>query len=192
VNAFREIAGEIKHFLNTPHNPVGVQILEGAKRDNSPATPQRFCILEREDLTGAEHVFHFGDLECPGAALALGMTQPQYVEVEPRIHRPVVAARVGPLKEADVVLFTVTPRQAMILAILTGGIEAHCKGEHAICGEVIARVYESGRPHLSLLCQGVRELCGFQDDELVVGIPWDLFLTLPGEISRRASVRATF
>jgi len=30
----------------------------------------------------------------------------------------------------------------MILSILTGGIEAHCKGEHAVCGEVIARVYE--------------------------------------------------
>ena len=191
MNAFREIAREIKAFLNTPHDPVGVRILEGAERTDPPATPQRFCILERENLTGAEHAFHFGDLECPGAALALGMTQPQYVEVEPRIHRPVVAARVGPLEEADVVLFTVTPRQAMILAILTGGIEAHCKGEHAVCGEVIARVYESGRPHLSLLCQGVRVLCGFRDDELVVGIPWDLFLNLPEEMARRASVRVT-
>lgn len=191
MSAFRKIAREIKHFLNTPHDPVGVQILEGAERSDPPAPPQRFCILEREDLEGAEHTFRFGDLECPGAALALGITQPQYVEVEPRIHRLVSAVRVGPLEEADVVLFTVTPRQAMILAILTGGIEAHCKGEHAVCGEVIARVYESGRPHMSLLCQGVRVLCGFRDDELVVGIPWDLFLTLPGEISRRTSVRAT-
>lgn len=190
MSAFQEIAREIKCFLDTSHDPVGVQILEGTERTGVPAAPRRFCILEREDLAGAEYTFYFGDLECPGAALALGMTQPHHVEVEPRIHRPVVAVRVGPLEEAEVVLFTVTPRQAMILSILTGGIEAHCKGEHAVCGEVIAWVYESGRPHLSLLCQGVRVLCGFQDDELVVGIPWDLFLTLPGEMARRASVRA--
>lgn len=191
MNAFQEIAREIKRFIDTSHNPVGVQILEGAEHVDPSTAPQRFCILEREDLAGAKHVFHFGDLECPGAALALGMTQPQYVEVDPRIHHPVVAVRVGPLEEADVVLFTVTPRQAMILAILMGGIEAHCKGEHAVCGEVIARVYESGQPHMSLLCQGMRALCGFQDDELVIGIPRDLFLALLGEMARRASIHAT-
>lgn len=191
MNTFQKIAWDIKRFLNTPHDPVGVRILEGSEQIDSPAAPQRFCILEREDLEGAEHTFHFWDLECPGAALALGMTQPQYIEVEPRIHRPVAAIRLGSLEKADVVLFTVTPRQAMVLAILTGGIEAHCRGEHAICGEVIARVYESGRPHMSLLCQGVRVLCGFQDDELVVGIPWNLFLNLPEEMARRVSIHAT-
>ena len=101
VSAFQEIAREIKCFLDTSHDPVGVQILEGTERAGVPAAPRRFCILEREDLAGAEYTF------------------------------------------------------------------------------------------LSLLCQGVRVLCGFQDDELVVGIPWDLFLTLPGEMARRASVRAT-
>ena len=41
------------------------------------------------------------------------------------------------------VLFIITPR---VLAILVGGIEACCQGEHAVCGEVIAGVYEFGRP----------------------------------------------
>ena len=143
---------------------------------------------KRKNALGSKLV---GYSAAAGAALAMGMTRPQYVEVEPRIHRPVTAVRVGSLEEADVVLFAVTPRQAMILAILTGGIDAHCKGEHAVCGEVIARVYESGRPHMSLLCQGVRALCGFRDDELVVGIPRGVFLTLPRQMVLRTSVRPT-
>ena len=189
MSAFQEIAGEIKEFLNMSHDPVGVRILEEPQGSDPPTTPHRFCILEREDLAGAEHTFGFGDLECAGAVLALGMTEPRYVEVKPRIHRSVAAVQVGPLEGADVILFTVTPRQAMVLAVLTGGIEAHCKGEHAVCGEVIARVHETGRPHLSLLCQGVRELCGFRDDELVVGIPWERFLALRAEMARRPSLR---
>ncbi|MGD1996276.1 MAG: DUF169 domain-containing protein [Anaerolineae bacterium] len=189
MSTFQEIAEEVREFLDMPHDPVGVAILEGAQRDDPPTSHHRFCILEREDLAGAEHTFRFGDLECPGGALALGMTPPRYVEVEPRIHRSVAAVRVGPLEEADVVLFTITPRQAMVLALLVGGIEGHCTGGHAICGEVIARIHETDRPHLSLLCPGVRELCGFQDEELVVGIPWRCFTTLPHAMARRPFLR---
>ena len=52
VSAFQEIAREIKCFLDTSHDPVGVQILEGTERAGVPAAPRRFCILEREDLAG--------------------------------------------------------------------------------------------------------------------------------------------
>jgi uncharacterized protein (DUF169 family) len=166
-----------------------VQILQGARDADASGEPHRFCILELEDLVGARHTFTYGDLECPGADLALGMVDACYVEVEPRIHRSVAAVRVGAREELDVVLFTVTPRQAMVLALLTGGIEAHCTGTHAVCGEVIARVYETGRPHLSLLCRGMRELDGFRDNELVVGIPRKQFLALPDAMARHASVR---
>ncbi|HDQ73914.1 MAG TPA: hypothetical protein ENN19_17725 [Chloroflexi bacterium] len=32
-------------------------------------------------------------------------------------------------------------------------------------------------------------LCRFQDDELVVGMPWDLFLALSAEMARRDAIR---
>jgi uncharacterized protein (DUF169 family) len=187
----QEIAREIRSFLGMSHLPVGVKIVRGSETKDPPAEPHRFCILEREDLTGVAHTFRFGDLECPGADLALGMTEPAYVDVEPRIHRSVAAVRIGPPEEADLVLFTATPRQAMVLAVLTGGVEAHCSGTHAVCGEVVAQVYETGRPHLSLLCQGVRDLCRFQDEELVVGVPWRHFSALSDEMARRPTLRSS-
>jgi uncharacterized protein (DUF169 family) len=77
----------------------------------------------------------------------------------------------------------------MALAVLTGGIEARCTGTHAVCGEVIARVHETGRPHLSLLCAGMRELCGFADEELVVGVSREHFLALPEAMARHDGLR---
>lgn len=184
----QHIAHEIRSLLSLAHRPVGIQIQEGPLIAEPSPAPLRFCILERQDLDGGTHRLRLGDIECPGAALALGMVEPAYVDVEPRIRTPVSSVLVGPIEGADQVLFTVTPRQAMTLAVLTGGIEARCTGTHAVCGEVIARVHETGRPHLSLLCSGMRELCGFGDDELVVGMPWKTFLALPQAMTRHASL----
>ncbi|MFO7741568.1 MAG: DUF169 domain-containing protein [Anaerolineae bacterium] len=185
-----QIAEEVRGYLDLSHRPVGIQIGEGPRQAEPSMALLRFCILEREDLSSGSRTFVFGDIECPGASLALGMVEPVHVDVEPRIHVGVTSVRVGPVEGADQVVFTVTPRQAMVLAVLTGGIEAHCTGTHAVCGEVIARVYETGRPHLSLLCQGMRDLCGFRDEELVVGISWNDFVALPHAMARHASLRA--
>lgn len=182
------IAREIGAFLDLAHRPVGIQIEEGRRLTTPAPRPNRFCILEQEDLSSGSRTFRLGDIECPGASLALGMVEPVYVDVEPRIHTGVRGIRLGPVEGANQVLFTVTARQAMALAVLTGGIEAHCTGTHAVCGEVIARVYETGRPHLSLLCQGMRDLCGFGDDQLVVGMSWGDFAALPRAMGRHRSL----
>lgn len=152
--------------------------------------PLRFCILEREDLSSGARTFGFGHIECPGASLALGLVEPQYLDVQPRIRASVSRVEVGPVEGADQVVFTVTPRQAMVLAVLTGRINAHCTGTHGVCGEVIARVYETGSPHLSLLCPGMRHFCDFREEELVVGMSRDALLTLPDAMTRHASLEA--
>lgn len=183
------IARDVQNFLGLSHRPVGIQIEEGTRSTEPSRSPRRFCILEREDLSGGAHTFRLGDVECPGASLALGLVEPTYTDVELRIQTPVSSVQVGPIEGADQVLFTVTPRQAMALAVLVGGIEAYCRGDHAVCGEVIARVHRTGRPHLSLLCLGMRDLCGFRDEELVVGLSRDDYLALPDAMARHASLR---
>ena len=183
------IARDVQTFLDLSHRPVGIRIEEGTRLTEPSPSPRRFCILEREDLSGGAHTFRLGDVECPGASLALGLVEPTYTDVEPRIKTPVRSVQVGPMEGADQVLFTVTPRQAMALAVLVDGIEAHCRGDHAVCGEVIARVHRTGRPHLSLLCLGMRDLCGFRDEELVVGLSRDDYLALPDAMTRHTSLR---
>lgn len=189
MSTAERIAREVQEFLDLSHRPVGIQIEEGPRRTESSPSPRRFCILEREDLSSGARTFRLGDVECPGASLALGLVEPAYTDIEPRIHTSVSSVRVGPVAGADQILFTVTPRQAMALAVLTGAIEARCSGAHAVCGEVIARVHETGRPHLSLLCSGMRELCGFRDEELVVGVSRDDFLALSDAMARHTSLR---
>ena len=189
MKTMSRVAEEVQRFLGLAHRPVGIQIEEGPRQKEPSGALLRFCILEREDLSDGARVIRYGDVECPGASLALGMVAPVRVDVEPRIHAPVSSVRVGPLEDADQVLLVVTPRQAMTLAIVTGGIEARCEGTHAVCGEVIARVHETGRPHLSLLCGGMRDLCGFRDEELVVGLAWDDFITLPDRMDSHPSLR---
>jgi uncharacterized protein (DUF169 family) len=190
MSTAERIAREVQDFLGLSHRPVGIHIEEGLRRTEPSSLPRRFCILEREDLSGGARAFCLGDVECPGAGLALGLVEPAYAGVEPRIHAGVSSVRVGPVDGADQILFTVTPRQAMALAVLTGGIEGRCTGSHAVCGEVIACVHETGQPHLSLLCLGMRELCGFRDEELVVGVSREDFLALPDAMARHASLRS--
>jgi hypothetical protein len=146
MSTAERIAREVQDFLGLSHRPVGIHIEEGLRHTEPSASPRRFCILEREDLSGRARAFCLGDVECPGASLALGLVEPAYAGVE-----------VGPVEGADQILFTVTPRQAMAVAVLTGGIEGRCTGSHAVCGEVIACVHETGQPHPSLLCLGMRE-----------------------------------
>jgi uncharacterized protein (DUF169 family) len=189
MSAAERIARDLQDFLGLSHKPVGIHIEEGPRPTEPSPSPRRFCILEQEDLNGGARTFRLGDVECPGASLAMGLVEPTYADVEPRIQTPVSGVHVGPVEGAGQVLFTVTPRQAMALAVLVGGIEARCTGAHAVCGEVIARVHETGRAHLSLLCLGMRELCGFQDEELVVGLSRDDYLALPDAMARHASLR---
>ena len=189
MTAAERIARDVQDFLGLSHRPVGIQIEEGPRPTEPSPSPRRFCILEREDLSGGARTFRLGDVECPGASLALGLVEPTYTDVEPRIRTPVSSVQVGPMEGADQVLFTVTPRQAMALAVLIGEIEAHCRGTHAVCGEVIARVHGTGHAHLSLLCLGMRELCGFRDEELVVGISREAYLALPDAMARHASLQ---
>lgn len=175
-------------FLDLAHRPVGIRIQEGTRRTRLSSSPLRFCILEREDLHGGSREFAFGDIECPGTSLALGMVEPVRVDIRPRIQVSVSSVRLGPVEGADQVLFTVTPSQAMVLAVLTGGIEAHCAATHAVSGELVARVHQTRRPDLSLPCPGMHGLCGFRDDELVVGIAHQDFGALPGAMARHASL----
>ncbi len=189
MTAAERIARDVQDYLGLSHRPVGIQIKEATRSTEPSRSPRRFCILEREDLSGGARTFRLGDVECPGPSLALGLAEPTYTDVKPRIQTPVSSVQVGPIEGADQVLFTVTPRQPMTLAVLVGGIEPHCRGVHAVCGEVIAPVHGSRRPRLSLLCLGMRDLCGFRDDELVVGLSRDDYLALPDAMARHASLR---
>lgn len=186
----REIGQAVKTFLGLSYAPIGVKIL--TEDDGRPGDPlaerARFCPFHPHLLGEGTFILRPGDLACPSVDLILGFTRPRYVDVQPRIAGETKAVRLGPLEEADVVLFTLDANQAMALAVLLGGVEAECKGEIAVCGEALARAYNTGRPSLTLLCRGALDFGSFTKGELVVAVPYQDFLRLPQAMARYATL----
>ena len=191
----KDIEERVRSYLGMNHRLVGIRILDenadnpstgsGRRRTAAPVT---FCRAVREALEGKELVMEIGDLDCPSAELGLGFREPMFVDVEPRIKSKTRTVRIGPLEDADVVLFVLNPEQVMIMSILLGGIKAEFRGEMAICGEAVAKVYNEGEPNISFLCSGARELGGFEAHEVVLGLPYAQFLELPGKMTKFASL----
>jgi uncharacterized protein (DUF169 family) len=191
-----EIEEGVRSYLGLNHRLVGVKISEESV-DGSPSTssghchstaPMTFCRVVREAMGGTEFVIGIDDLDCPNAELCLGFREPMFVDVGPRIKSKTKAVRIGPLEDADVVLLVLNSEQVMIMSILLGGIKAEFKGEMAICGEAVAKVYNEGEPNVSFLCSGARELGGFETHEVVLGLPYGLFLELPDRMTKFTSL----
>ncbi|HIC90403.1 MAG TPA: hypothetical protein EYP04_13510 [Anaerolineae bacterium] len=185
-----QVEETVRSYLDIEFPLVGIQFLMEEVESDHPPGQYTFCQFVRMALEERrEFVITGGDLSCPSAELALGFREPKYVEVEPRIRKPVRAVRIGPLEGADVVLMVLNPHQVMALAILLGGIKAEFRGEMALCGEAVAQVYNTGQPNVSFLCQGARELGGFGTYELVVGLPYETVLQLPERMTKFASLK---
>jgi uncharacterized protein (DUF169 family) len=191
-----EIEEGVRSYLGLNHRLVGVKISEESV-DGSPSTssghchstaPMTFCRVVREAMGGTEFVIGIDDLDCPNAELCLGFREPMFVDAGPRIKSKTRAVHIGPLGDADVVLLVLNSEQVMIMSILLGGIKAEFKGEMAICGEAVAKVYNEGKPNVSFLCSGARELGGFETHEVVLSLPYGLFLELPDRMTKFTSL----
>ena len=94
---------------------------------------------------------------------------------------------IKPLEEysvtPDVVLLTGNPHQAMrIVQAYTHQFGYHTSfkmaGNQAICSECTAYPFESNSINVSMLCAGTRFMCGWGDDELAIGFPFNRFLPI--------------
>ncbi len=86
-------------------------------------------------------------------------------------------------EEPDVVLIVTTPYNGM--RIIQGythmfGYNTSYKiaGNQAVCSECTAFPFESNNINVSLLCSGTRFKAGWGDDELVIGFPFNQFLSI--------------
>jgi uncharacterized protein (DUF169 family) len=60
----------------------------------------------------------------------------------------------------------------------------------AIAGEIVARVYTTKQPNLTLLCGGARGLAGYRDSELAMGLPYEHFLAVAEHIEEPRLTKA--
>lgn len=175
---------EIRAHLGTRYNLVGVRILkEGeAAEDRKPPRRMRFCEMVRKAAEGKSFEAEVEDYSCPNAIVTLGYEAPVYVDIQPRINpadtKVVKVAPLEELKDPDVVLAILNPKQIMEVSQLLDGLEANFKGSMAVCGEATAKPYMENKPNVTFLCGGARTFGGYKDSELIFGAPPVVFKEL--------------
>jgi uncharacterized protein (DUF169 family) len=170
----------IRSHLGIKYNLVGVKVRKkggGAEQDplKKPQKRIRFCQAVRLAANGAELDLALDDLACPNAEVTLGFDEPLYVDIQPRIMpaetEVVSVAPAEKMKDPDVVLTILNPKQAMETASLMEGLEAKFTGNLAVCGEATAKPYMDREANVTFLCGGARTFGDFKESELIFGAP---------------------
>lgn len=61
-------------------------------------------------------------------------------------------------------------------------------GQLSVCGEITAQIALDGKPRFSFLCEGARRYADYGAEEVVLVLPYDLFLKLPDKMSQNTSM----
>lgn len=169
---------KIKAYIGTKYNFVGVRILKNTEdvegKGKKPNKKKRFCQMVREAVNGSSFTFDVDDLDCPSAMVTLGFEEPVFGEdLQPRINpsdtKLVEVAPVQEMKNPEVVLAILNPKQLMDISVRLDGIEPKFKGDMAVCGEATAWVKMNQKPNITPLCGGSRKYADYKDSELIFG-----------------------
>ncbi len=181
----------IRSHLGIKYSLVGVKIWKkGSNVAQDPAKKPlkriRFCQAVREAANGKELDIILDDLACPNAEVTLGFDEPMYVDIQPRIKpadtQVVSVAPLEKMKDPDVVLTILNPKQTMETASLLEGMEAKFTGNLAVCGEATARPYMEKKGNVTFLCGGARTFGDYKESELIFGAPLSEYEKLADKI----------
>jgi uncharacterized protein (DUF169 family) len=178
----------IRVHLGTKYNLIGIKVRKEDASDSElrPPKKMRFCELVREAADGKSFEAVVEDMLCPHETVVLGFEEPEYVDVQPRISpaetKTVCVAPLDEMKDPDVVLAILNPKQTMDVSALLNGLEASFSGNLAICGEAMAKPYMDKKPNLTFLCGGARTFADYKDSELILGAPPETFKELAEKI----------
>ncbi len=102
------------------------------------------------------------------------------VHAIPKLDETYYASVYAPLDKAefepDVVVFVVTPRQALRLSqaylhASGGRISSDYSGIQSLCADAVVAVRQRGVPNMTLGCNGSRKYSGIAEDEVILGFP---------------------
>ncbi|MEW6222985.1 MAG: DUF169 domain-containing protein, partial [Candidatus Hadarchaeota archaeon] len=191
---YGEISEKFRKFFQLPTSLVAVKISDRKLDGPSASRPSLFC----EFVRGAAHKGELvsiseTDLQNFTARVILGFTEPKYVDLYPRIKPATTqSVLVSPLakidQDPDVVIVITDPARMMeVLQVLHRAtrkrLEASMTCEaSAIAGEATAIPYMEKKPNLTLLCGGARTIAGYHENEMAMGIPYDIFVKLSEQL----------
>lgn len=193
MNETDSTSRKVQEYLGMTTRPVGVKLI----REGDPASQFAydkagsrgpFCRYVHEASRDKNFLINVKDLDCTKAEIVVGFKEPRFAAIEPRIKEKIAAVRIGPVEDADVVMLILNPGQAMTLNNILPEINLSVRKNRTVCGEGLASVYNTRQPTMSLLCIGARTDGNFQPDELLVTLPYNLFLELPSRMNKFMSI----
>lgn len=184
---------KISEYLGTATRPVGIKLIRlGDRSDNAAydeaSGSESFCWYVHEAAKGKNFLIRRKDLDCNKAEIVLGFRGPMFANIEPRIREKILGVRIGPTDNADAVMLILNPEQGMTLGNLIGGLKVTFKWNRTVCGEGMAQVYNTKQPTMTLLCIGARTDGDFEADELLVTLPYKVFIDLPSRMGKFSSM----
>jgi len=186
----RETEEILRSYLGLKNHLVGVKLeknCETLKGVFKPEMSMAFCQMIREaSFKGDKFLYGLEHEKCPTAQLVLGLKDFKYLKGDYRtVSSGIKRILVSPLSEIDVMpdvaLAILNPRQMMNLAMIFYAVEgkslsSEFTGEHA-CAEFFAEPYMDGKPNISFLCSGAREVYSdYRDDEAIFGAPLEVYI----------------
>jgi uncharacterized protein (DUF169 family) len=180
----------IRSHIGSKYHLIGVKFLKEeipeVGKFRRPKSPVMFCQAVKKAADGESILMYLEDEACPSAIVAVGFEEPLYVDVQPRISpAEVKAVEIAPyedVKEPDVGLLILDPRQAMELASILKGVQSQFSGNVAVCGEAAALPFMEKTANVSFLCAGARVSADFKDKEVILGAPPETIKELADKI----------
>lgn len=192
----KKIEEILRSYLSLKYQLVGVKVIKCESRVSSsqPHTPIAFCHMIRKAAANRESFLYGLDFEkCPTAQIVLGFREPRYkvdyAALSPTTRRVSISSLSESRYLPDVVLTILTPKQMMDLTIILQAernepLLALFRGQSS-CADFFAKPYVEGKPNISLLCNGAREVYSdFRDNELIFGAPLEVYLRAAETIER--------
>ncbi|MGQ4873462.1 MAG: DUF169 domain-containing protein [Promethearchaeia archaeon] len=188
----------LKDLFKMKYNPVGVKLIFNEKDiDNvnfkTPKKPERYCEFVKKAALGEFLKIKKGEFSCVTAEIMLGFKKTEHIELKMTLGmRGLKYILLFPLNkyipdDFDSVILIVTPRNCMDLVeayvkIYNKPLKPSFGSVFGVCSEITAYVIKRQEINFSFLCTGSRIYAGFDDCELICGVPSSMIFEIIDEL----------
>ncbi len=191
----------LKKSLDMKYNPVGVKLIFDTNEneiinDKFKIADEllRYCEFVKRASQGEFLKLKKGDFSCVTGEIMLGFKEPELIEIERRLKfKGLKNILLFPINlfnkiiSVDCIILIVTPRNCMDIAeaytkLYDKSLKIEIGTQSGICSDITAFVIKREEINFSFLCVGSRIYAGYDDSELLCGIPAKMAKELIKEI----------
>lgn len=189
---YEMISQKIQTMFELDKSPVAVKLYEDEEEAKKILPKyegkERHCGMVYDAAKNKSTYYAtLDEISCPNGAIALGLMDAKLIEGVPKIEPIMNAVAYAPLEksqfEPDSVIMYCNAIQIMkITQILrqSSGKRTHADsgGIASLCGDVVAKPYNTKESNASFACKGSRGFTDIRPDEMVIGLTMEDILSI--------------